>query len=218
MTTNTKHVGRIKATGRKCLVAYRTIPNDAFNCLVIQTESLDPTYHDALINLVESNAGQTAYEFAEAMARAMFSDGTNMLASCHVKGLLVKVPTDKVEMLPNNSASILLSELNQLIATQQGVSVQDLALKSETADKLEVKDIATVKELPEDKIDDLGKTSSASVNQSLESQPIVDKNLSAEDKAKNYRSQADKLSKQAAELRRLAEELVPTKRRVAVKE
>lgn len=215
--SNTKHVGRIIATGRKCIVAYRTIPNDAFNCLIVQTESLSQSYHDALINLVESNAGQNAYEFAEAMARTMFPDGTNMLASSHVRGLLTKVPTDAVEMLPNNSKTINLAELNQLIAEQQGVSVQDLALKSDTA-KTEVREVATVKELPADTTEDLGKTSSASINQTSETVTITEKDMSVEDQARNFRSQADKLSKQAAELRRKAEDLVPTKKRVAVKE
>ena len=55
-----KHVGRIKSTGRRCLVVFRTLPGDAFSCLVIQTESLDPSQHDSLINLVESNAAQSA--------------------------------------------------------------------------------------------------------------------------------------------------------------
>ena len=128
--TNRKHLGRILSTGRKCLIAYRTIPNDAFNCLIIQTELLDPAYHDALINLVESNAGQSAYEFAEALARTMFPDGTNMLHNLHLRGQLTKMPTDAVEVLPNNLTSILLSDLNQMIAEQQGVSVQDLALKT----------------------------------------------------------------------------------------
>lgn len=215
--TNRKHLGRILSTGRKCLIAYRTIPNDAFNCLIIQTELLDPAYHDALINLVESNAGQSAYEFAEALARTMFPDGTNMLHTLHLRGQLTKMPTDAVEVLPNNLTSILLSDLNQMIAEQQGVSVQDLALKA-SEQKSEVKDIASVKDLPADTVEDLGKTSSASVNQTNESVVISEKEMTVEDKARSFRSQADKLSKQAAELRRLAEELVPTKKRIAVKE
>ena len=42
--------------------------------------------------------------------------------------------------------------------------------------------------------------------------------LSDEAIAKKFRSDADRLSKEAAELRRQAEELVPTKKKVAVKE
>ena len=128
MAVNLKHVGRIKTNGSKCLVVFRTLPNDAFNCLIVQTENLSDSYHDSLINLVESPAAQNANEFAEVLARAVFSDGSTMLPSLHAKGNLVKVPTDMVEMLPNNSVAILLSELNQMIAEQQGISVQDLAV------------------------------------------------------------------------------------------
>ena len=43
---------------------------------------------------------------------------------------------------------------------------------------------------------------------------LVNNVLSDEALAKSYRSQADRLSKEAAELRRQAEELVPTKKKV----
>jgi len=43
-------------------------------------------------------------------------------------------------------------------------------------------------------------------------QPLTD-----EDLARSYRSQADRLSKEAAQLRRQAEELVPTKKKTAKK-
>jgi hypothetical protein len=42
--------------------------------------------------------------------------------------------------------------------------------------------------------------------------PTNDGVLSDEDLARSYRSQADRLSKEAAQLRRQAEELVPTKK------
>ena len=60
-----KHVGRVAANRRKVIVAYRVIPGDPDNCLVIQTENLSADEHDALIRVVESAAGQEAYEFAE---------------------------------------------------------------------------------------------------------------------------------------------------------
>ena len=64
-----KHVGRIKSTGKRVVVAYRTLPGDAHHALVIPTEGLSDSYHNSLISTVESNAGQEAYEFAEAMDR-----------------------------------------------------------------------------------------------------------------------------------------------------
>ena len=73
-----KHVGRVTKTKKKCAVAYRVLPGDPDNCLVVFTEALDAADHDTLINLIESNAGQNSDEFADAMARTSLSDGRNM--------------------------------------------------------------------------------------------------------------------------------------------
>ena len=124
-----KHVGRVAANRRKVIVAYRVIPGDPDNCLVIQTENLSADEHDALIRVVESAAGQEAYEFAEAMARAYLPDGRNMLAGFQQTGKLRKVPTDVIEMTPNGNTNIALNVLNSTIAEQKGVTVNDLALK-----------------------------------------------------------------------------------------
>ena len=117
-----KHVGRVISTKKKCIVVYRTLPGDAHSCLIVPTENLPDSYHDSLINLVESNAGQSSYEFAEVMARSNFSDGSIMLAALHAQGRLVKLGTSEVEMTPTTSGSIVLSELNQIIAEQRGVA------------------------------------------------------------------------------------------------
>jgi len=213
-----KHVGRIKSTGRRCLVVFRTLPGDAFSCLIIQTESLDPSQHDSLINLVESNAAQSANEFSEVLARALFGDGSTMLPSLHARGLLAKFPTDAIEMVPNMQATILLSELNQVIAQQAGVSVQDLAIRPSGKENLDVQELAKVKDIspktgntePLMEQYDAGKTTSATVNE--------DGILTDDLLAKKYRSDADRLSKEAAQLRRMAEELVPTKKKTAIEE
>lgn len=205
-----KHVGRIASTKKKCIVAYRTLPGESSSCLIVPTENLPDSYHDAIINLVESNAGQTAYEFAEAMTRMTFPDGSIMLAALHTQKRMVKVPTNQVEMTPTPQTSILLSELNQIIAEQRGVTVDELALRPTTkADKAEVKEVATVKEVPA-QASDVTRTTSSSVNESEVVTPLNFDTPEAE--AKHYRSQADRLAKQAAEFRRKAEELVPTKK------
>lgn len=205
-----KHVGRIVSTGRKCLVAYRTLPGESDHCLVVQTENLPDEQHNALINLVESGSGQESGEFAEVLARANFPDGSIMLAALHTQGKLTKVPTSQVEMLPNFNVKINLAELNVLIAQQNNVAVDDLAIKSSSAKaKVEVKEVGSVSNMPAE-TNDLGKTTSASVNETYVEPTKFD---SAEAEAKHYRSQADKLAKQAADMRRKAEELVPTKKK-----
>lgn len=200
-----KHVGRIRSTGRKCLVVFRTLPGESDSCLIVTTENLDDAYHDALIQLVESPAGQNSFEFAEVLSRSKFPDGSTMLPSLHAKGKLAKVPTDSIEMIPNFQTKIVLSELNQIIAEQMGVSVQDLAVKDATKrDDVEVVDVAQVNDIAKKTVDP---QITDSVTQETPSFST------AEDEAKFYRSQADRLAKQAAEFRRKAEDLVPTKKK-----
>lgn len=210
---NLKHVGRVKSTGQKVLVAFRTLPGDSANCLVIITEQLDDSYHNAIINLVESNAAQTSYEFAETLDRTQFPDGSRMLPSLHSRGKLIKMPTAEIEMIPSPGVSVLLSELNQIIAEQRGVAVDDLALKPASSKETDVQEVASVNEIPKSETDEFSRTTSASVNSVEES--VV--NLSPIDQAKKYRSEADRLAKEAAKFRRLAEELSPTKKKSAQK-
>ena len=190
-----KHVGRIKSNQRKVVVAYKVIPKEvpAVNSLVIDTASLSDADHDRLISTVEGNAGQTAFEFAEVMARTQLSDGSNMLARFHTTGKLVKVPTNVVEMTPNITTRVNLAELNKIIADQKGVTVADLAVKSTAPAPT-----ATTTEAPivEDATPVVGE------------EPLSDEQLAAQ-----YRSQADALFKEAKALREQAEELVPTKKK-----
>ncbi len=196
-----KHVGRVIKTGKKVLVAFRTLPGASDRCLVIPTESLPDSYHDALINLVESNAGQAANEFAEVLARTNFPDGSIMLAALHTQGRMTSVGTSEIEMCPTNSHTIVLSELNSLIAEQKGVTVDSLAIQRPLTDpNVEVREVATVREVEAPKSEPL-----------TPAEPLDDEAL-----AKKYRSDADRLSKEAAQLRRLAEELVPTKKKATV--
>lgn len=203
---NLKHVGRIKSTNKKVLVAYRTLPGDAYSALVVPTENLPDEYHNAIINLVESPAAQEAYEFAEALDRTQFPDGSRMLPNLHGNGRLVKVSTDAVEMTPVPGVSILLSELNQMIAEQRGVAVDDLHIAPSSQDKArantEVKEVASAHEV----------SSTPETTETVSSTVESDPNATPESRAKYFRSQADKLAKQAAEFRRKAEELVPTKK------
>ena len=195
-----KHVGRMAKSKQKVIVAYRVIPGEPENCLVIPTQGLDASQHDSIIGLVESNAGQTAYEFAEAMHRTQLPDGLNMLVGLHKYGKMQKVPTDAVEMTPDTKTSLTLTELNKVIADQKGVTVADLAVKGADG-----KTVQPVKEV-------------------LTSDPVADYTtktntdgvLSDEDLAAQYRSQADALFKEAKVLREQAEQLVPTKKKTKV--
>jgi len=206
-----KHIGRFKETGRKVVVAYRTLPAESDYALVVQTEHLAPEQHDALITLVESNAGQNAYEFAEALARSRFPDGSVMLNSLHQTGRLSKVRTSDILMTPNLQASIDLAQLNQIIAEQRGISVNDLALGNSTnTTTVSSREVGSVNEVPPSRNDERFNVVEDVV--ATNDDPLTD-----EDLAKKFRSDADRLSKEAAELRRQAEALVPTKKKATVK-
>ena len=202
-----KHVGRIAANKRKVIVAYRVVPDEPDNCVVVTTENLNSEEHDTLMKAVESASGQEAEEFAVAMARTYLPDGRNMLAGFHTTGKMRKVPSEAVEMTPNSNTTINLSELNKILAEQKGVTVGDLAMRSTPA---------TPSAKTEDAVD-----AAAMYANEAPAAPVaapVDGVLSDLDLAKQYRSQADRLSKEAAELRRQAEELVPTKKKAKTKE
>lgn len=196
-----KHVGRIAANRRKVVVAYRVVPDEPENCVVVQTENLSADEHDALIKAVESAAGQEAEEFAVAMARAYLPDGRNMLAGFHTTGKMRKVAQSEIEMTPNGNTNINLAELNKMIAEQKGVTVGDLAMRSNPAETVAA---------PEGEVDAVAQyTETAPVAET----PLSDGIVTDEQLAAQYRSQADALFKEAKALREQAEELVPTKRK-----
>ena len=187
MMSNMNHVGVVRANGRKCVVLFRTLPGDAYNCVIIPTESLPDTYHDALIRVVESNAGQSAFHLSYVLERSTLPDGSNMLTSLVTKGFTTKIATDAIEMVPNPVTSIRLSELNQQIAQIQGVSVNDLAVQPDANDE-NVTEIAQVHNM-----------STAKIEEPLSDDQLADK----------YRADAAQLLAEADRLNQMANDINP---------
>jgi hypothetical protein len=128
-----KHIGRVANTGMKCIVVFREIYDERGNvsdpdhCLVIETERLPDMEHDDIVRVVESEAAQSANQFYEIAHRSMFSDGLNMLTKLHNRGYLKKYPTTQIELTPNRSTAIKLSEVNEIIRKQKtGMSESDI--------------------------------------------------------------------------------------------
>ena len=188
-----KHVGRLKNNKNKVVVAYRTVPGDAKHAVVVNTPALSADEHDSLMKYVESQAGQDAYEFAEMMARATLPDGRNMLAAFHTTGKMMKVAVEEVEMQPDHQTVMPLDELNQMIAEQKGVTIDELAIKPDVPvnESTEATPVASMQ--------------TADIPASQDNNVLSDADLAAQ-----YRSQADGLYKEAKALRAKAEELVPT--------
>jgi hypothetical protein len=204
-----KHVGRLKKNQRKIIVAYRVIPgeNPPVNSLVIDTATLSDADHDVLIKTVESNSAQTAFEFAEVMARTQLSDGANMLARFHSTGKLQTIPMNEVDMTPNTATAIGLDELNKIIADQKGVTISDLALKdpNKTPAGTTITEAGSISEMPKPTNPDVVAEAKAANLQAPTNGVLTDADLAAK-----YRSDADRLYKEAKALRAQAEELVPT--------
>lgn len=194
-----KHIGRIENTGAKVLVAFRTLPGESNMALVVSASNLPDSYHDAIMALVEGEQAQETFEFGELLHIRMFPDGKPMLRTLQVGGWLHKVATDHVTMTPTTNDSIRLDQLNVLIAEQRNCAVDDLAyFVAGAPDKTsEVKTVAEVQELEAPK---------------AQTEPAV---LTDKDLARSYRSQADAMYKEAARLRKQADEIDPPQKKAA---
>ena len=115
MANNVKHVGKIKSTQKRVVVVFRELPGDPDHALVVDTDALPDWMHDNIISAVESPGSQDSANFYEYAQRTVLTDGTNMLNTLHTARKLEKVPTNNVLMTPNNSVSIPLNELNDII-------------------------------------------------------------------------------------------------------
>jgi hypothetical protein len=155
------------------------------------------------MTVVETDQAQETYEFGEIMFTRTFPDGRPMLQAMQADERLQKVPTDLVIMSPTTNDTVQLDQLNVLIAEQRNCSVDDLyTFVSGAPKKLNdsvVEEIVEVKDLSP-------------------SEPLKAKDnavLSDKDIAKSYRSQADAMYKEAAKLRKEADELDPPQKKTA---
>jgi hypothetical protein len=197
-----KHIGRMVNTGAKVLVVFRTLPGESNMALVLPVANLSDSYHDSIMTVVETDQAQETFEFGEIMFTRTFPDGRPMLQALQADGRLQKVPTDLVIMAPTTNDNVRLDQLNVLIAEQRNCTVDDLytfvsgaptkSNGSVVEEIVEVRDLAPTEPL---------KASENAV-------------LSDKDIAKSYRSQADAMYKEAAKLRKEADELDPPQKKV----
>lgn len=195
-----KHIGKIKNTGAKVLVVFRTLPGESNSALVLPTATLPDAYHNSLIEVVESESGQQAFELGEIMFVRPFPDGRPMLRAMQADGRLQKVATDSVIMTPTPNNEIPLDQLNVLIAEQRNCAVDDLCTFVKGATK-------------ENKVEQKNNVT----DQPVVAQASTNEALTDQDLAKSYRSQADAMYKEAARLRKEADALDPPKKKTTTK-
>lgn len=194
-----KHIGKMKNTGVKVLVAFRTVPGESDQALVIQAANLPDAQHDAIMTLVETTQAQDVFELGEILFTRPFPDGRPMLRALQSEGRLLKVPTDLVIMTPTVNSEIPLDQLNVLIAEQRNCSVDDLSSFVSGGRTSDPKPAKAKEE-----------TSIAETLQATTNEVLSDKDI-----AKNYRSQADAMYKEAARLRKQADDLDPPAKKAA---
>jgi len=206
-----KHIGRMVKNKSKVLVVFRTLPGESDHALIIPVPKLTDLYHDSIMKLVEEDQAQDTFELGEILFIRSFPDGRPMLKALQEDNVLQKVPTDSVEMTPTTVDVISLHQLNVLIAEQRNCAIDDLYTFVSGAPK---KTDATVEEIVE--VKDLGRDlgePNIPAAQPLTAAPnevLDDKSI-----ARSYRSQADAMYKEAAKLRKQADDLDPPQKKAS---
>jgi hypothetical protein len=122
-----KHVG--KHNNKRCIILFKTVPNEDHMCLVVYPETMPKHIHDDIMSSLESAAGQNEKEFADYLFRQTLSDGNNALETLHREGMIKKVPTNQVIVTPNAKSTIRLDELNGILGkmAQGEEAIKELA-------------------------------------------------------------------------------------------
>lgn len=110
-----KHQGTLVNTGVRVAVIFRKLPNDDKFCLIVETERLPDSYHDYVIQTLNSREATETNDFYEVLNRRTFPDGTNCLTSLHQRGFLRKEPVTNINMIPLPGQSVPLELINATI-------------------------------------------------------------------------------------------------------
>ena len=146
-----KHMGKMVDGSAPVAIIFRTVPGEPKNCLVIGPKFLDGNYQDTFMKALQSAEGQSAFELGHHLMKSRFTDGVEILPFLHRGNFIKKMPTDKimVNMGAGNKGEVLLDELNDLIAKQKGITVDELSLldqpKSEATAKADATESKTTK-------------------------------------------------------------------------
>jgi hypothetical protein len=126
-----KHIGELKEDGAKVAILFRTVPGASDHCLVMGPKFLSDTQHNDFMRALESSEGQASFELGTYLARQKFSDGVDMLAFLHLQRYIKKMSTKDIIVTygPGEEGKISLDKLNEMIAADMNISVDELAIK-----------------------------------------------------------------------------------------
>ena len=187
----------IKHTGthnnKKIVVLFRQTPNEDHMALVVYSDQMPGTLHDAVMECVQSDVGQQADNLADALQRKTMTDGRIALTVLHQEGYIKKVQTSQVLMKPNAKSVVRLDELNSVVA--------GLKAGGEAADKMRELEANRGMVMPESRGRDVGEpnipTAAPAANEALGDDAIAENLLN---QAKGFEDEAAKLKEQAYDL------------------
>jgi hypothetical protein len=200
-----KHVGKIKSTGRRCVVVFREMYDekgkviDENNCLLFETENLPDAEHQDLMRILESEQAQSTGDLFNVLARSRLGSGDLALSWLSRANRLRKFPTNNIDMTPDARTRIGLDTLNKIVKMQKsGASQQQIenVLRNDT-------------DLPPRQAESVTESINETVATDAANAPTGDGVLDDAAIAKSYLDQADVFAKQAEELRAQAYQLVP---------
>ena len=108
-----KHVGR--HNNERVVILYKTVPGEEHMALVAYSGRLPAMIHDEVMKCLESDVGQQAKEFSDALFRQTMADGRNTLSALHEEQMIKKVPTNQVIVTPQQGSQVRLDELNEIL-------------------------------------------------------------------------------------------------------
>ncbi len=109
-----KHIG--KHGDRKVCILFREVPDEAHMSLVIYPQVLPAPWHDSIMKVLESDVGQQAEQFADALHRSLLPDGRVILETLHAEKMIKKIRASDIQVTPRTGTSIRLDELNKMLA------------------------------------------------------------------------------------------------------
>lgn len=128
-----KHLGVLSSDNAPVVIIFKMVPKEPNNCLVIGPNFLNLNYKDALMRVLEGSDGQAAFDLGNILAKCKFPDGVNMLAFLHEENYIKKMPTKDIIVTfgPDKDGRISLDKLNQLLADDMKISLEDLSVRED---------------------------------------------------------------------------------------
>jgi hypothetical protein len=119
-----RHVGKLLNSDRRCVIVYMQIPGRETHALIVDTDSLPDQFHQALMDVVESDPGQNTQNLAEVLDRRASPDaGSNLMNSFHQRGFLRAERVENIIMLPKPNAPYPLVKIIESMNKNKRASI-----------------------------------------------------------------------------------------------